>query len=151
MSEVYDLFSFKQLIQEPTRVSLTTSSLIDHIATKCPNNVVDSGVLQVSMSDHYLVYYLMKLSEARKESHKEIKTMSMKSFDEAAFLADVSQINWDGIVSRPINIKVLVDDWSNLFSMTINKHTPIKLMRVSEKCYLWINKDLRGSSGREIN
>ena len=32
MSEVYKLFSFKQLIQEPTRVSLTTSSLIDHIA-----------------------------------------------------------------------------------------------------------------------
>ena len=43
MSEVYDLFSFKQLIQEPTRVSLTTSSLIDHIATTCPNNFVDFG------------------------------------------------------------------------------------------------------------
>ena len=44
MSAMYDLFSFKQLIQEPTRVSLTTSSLIDHIATTCPNNIVDSGV-----------------------------------------------------------------------------------------------------------
>jgi len=43
MSEVYDLFSFKQLIQERTMISLTTSSLIDHIATTCPNNIVDSG------------------------------------------------------------------------------------------------------------
>ena len=43
MSEVYDLFSFKQLIQEPTRVSLTTSTLIDHIATTSPENIVDSG------------------------------------------------------------------------------------------------------------
>ena len=60
MSEVYDLFSFKQLIQEPTRVSLTTSTLIDHIATTSPDNIVDSGVLQVSMSDH-LVYCLRKL------------------------------------------------------------------------------------------
>jgi len=24
-------------------ISLTTSSLIDHIATTCPNNIVDSG------------------------------------------------------------------------------------------------------------
>ena len=36
MSEVYDLLSFKQLIQEPTRVSLTASTLIDHIATTSP-------------------------------------------------------------------------------------------------------------------
>ena len=67
MSEVYNLFSFKQLIQEPTRVSLTTSSLIDHIATTCPTNNVDSGVLQVSMSDHYLVYCRRKLNGAHEK------------------------------------------------------------------------------------
>ena len=70
MSEVYDLFSFKQPIQEPTRVSLTTSSLIDHIATTCLNNIVYSGVLQVSMSDHYLVYCLRKLNGAHKKITK---------------------------------------------------------------------------------
>ena len=43
MSEVYDLFSFKQLIQEPTRVSLTTSKLFGHIATTSLENIVDSG------------------------------------------------------------------------------------------------------------
>ena len=53
-SDVNDLFSFKQLIQEHTRVSLTTSSFIDHIATTCPNNIVDSGVLQF-MSDHIII------------------------------------------------------------------------------------------------
>ena len=36
MSGVYDLFSFKQLVQEPTKISLTTSTLIDHIATTSP-------------------------------------------------------------------------------------------------------------------
>ena len=39
MSEVHDLYSFKQLIQEPTRARLPTSSLIDHIATTCPNTI----------------------------------------------------------------------------------------------------------------
>ena len=68
----------------------------------------------------------------------------MKNFDETAFLADVSRINWDGIVTRAVDINVLVDDWSNLFSMIIDKHAPIKSMRVSEKYCPWINKDLKG-------
>ena len=42
MTKVYDLFSFKQLIQEPTRVSLATSSFINHIATMCTKNIVDA-------------------------------------------------------------------------------------------------------------
>ena len=44
----------------------------------------------------------------------------MKNFDETAFLTDVSQINWDRIASRPIDINVLVDDdWSNLFPLGV--------------------------------
>ena len=96
------------------------------------------------MSDHYLVYCLRKLNGARRKDHKVIKTRSMKNFDETAFLADVSRINWDGVVSRPVDINVLVDDWSNLFSMIIDKHAPIKSMRVCEKYCPWINKDLKG-------
>ena len=41
-------------------------------------------------------------------------------------------------------MNVLVDDWPNLFSMVIDKHAPIKSMRVSEKYYPWINKALKG-------
>ena len=143
MIEVYDLFSFKQLIQEPTRVSLTTSSLIDHIATTYPDNIVDSGVLQVSIRDHYLVYCLGNCDGARRIDHKVIKTRPMKSFEETAFLADVYRINWDRVVSRPVDINVFVDDWSNFMSMIIDKHAPIKSVRVSEKYCIWINKDVK--------
>ena len=96
------------------------------------------------MSGHYLVYCLRKLNGTRREDHKVIKTGSKKNHDETAFLADVSQINWGGVVSRPVDINVLVDDWSNLFSMIIDKHAPIKSMRVSGKYCPWINKVLKG-------
>ena len=144
MSKVYYLFSFKQLIKEPTRVNLTIFTLIDHVATTSPESILDLEALQVSMSDHYLVYCLRKLNGARRKDHKVIKTRSMKNFDETAFFADVSRINWDGVVSRPVDIKVLVDDWSNLFSMIIDKHALLKSIRVSEKYCRWINKYLKG-------
>ena len=77
MSEVYKLLSFKQLIQEGTGVSATASSLVDHIATTCPNDIVDSGVLQVSMNNHCLVYCLRKLNGAQRQDHKVIKTKTL--------------------------------------------------------------------------
>ena len=73
-----------------------------------------------------------------------IKTRSMRNFDATAFLTNVPQINLGRIVSRPIDINMLVNDCSNLFSMIIDNYTPIKSMLASEKYCPWINKDLRG-------
>ena len=41
------------------------------------------------------------------------------------------------------DIDVLVNDWSNLFSIIIDKHAPLIEMRVSEKYCPLINKDLK--------
>ena len=44
MCNIYELFSFKQLINNPTRVTLSSSTIIDHVATTATNNIVQSGV-----------------------------------------------------------------------------------------------------------
>ena len=46
MRNIYSLFGFKQVIKEPTRETLDSSSLIEHVATNLPANIVDSGVLK---------------------------------------------------------------------------------------------------------
>ena len=133
MIDLYELFSFKQLVEEPTRVTLATSSIIDHVATTCARNILNSGVHEVSMSDHYMVYYIRRFNDAVDKGHKMIKTRKMKNFCEEAFLADVSGICWEQVVSGTDDINLPVNRWSNLFSMTIEKHAPIVEMRVSEK------------------
>ena len=143
MLDLYELFSFKQLVEEPTRVTLTTSSIIDHIATTCARNIVKSGVHEVFMSDHYMVYCIRKFNGAVEKDHKVIKTRKMKNFNEDAFLADVSGICWELLLTETDDINTLVNNWSNLFSMIIDKHAPITEMRVSEKYCPWIDKDLR--------
>ena len=143
MLDLYELFSFKQLVEEPTRVTLTTSSIIDHIATTCARNIVKSGVHEFSMSDHYMVYCIPKFNGAVEKDHKMIKTRKMKNFNEDAFLADVSGICWEQMLTETDDINTLVNNWSNLFSLIIDKHAPITEMRVSEKYCPWIDKDLR--------
>ena len=143
LCNLYELFSLKQLIEEPTRVTLDTSTIIDHIATTCVRNIVDSGVLEVSLSDHYLVYCIRKFNGAVEKGHKMIKTRKMKNFNEDAFLADISGICWEHMLTETDDINILVNYWSTLFSLIIEKHAPMTEMRVSEKYCPWIDRNLK--------
>ncbi len=131
------------LIEEPTRVTLKTSSIIDHVATTCVGNIVGSGVHKVSLSDHYMLYCIRKFNGGVERDHKMIKTRKMKNFNENAFLDDVSGICWEQMVTDTDDINIIVNNWSNLFSLAIDKHAPLTEMRVSEKYCPWINKNLK--------
>ena len=89
---LYQLFSLKQIIKEPTRVTLTTPTLMDLIATTCTDNILDSGVHKIALSDHYMVCCKRKLNDAVGGSHRMIITRTMKNFNQVAFLADVACI-----------------------------------------------------------
>ena len=81
MDSIYELFSFKQLIEEPTRVTLTSSTIIDHVATTCARNIAKLGVHEVSLSDHFLVYLVRKFNGAIKKGREVIKARKMKNFN----------------------------------------------------------------------
>ena len=50
------LLCCKQLIVEPTRVTQSSQSVIDHIYTTMPHNHLDYGMLKYTLSDHYLIF-----------------------------------------------------------------------------------------------
>ena len=59
---ITDIYGLEQLINEPTRITPTTSTLIDLIFTNRAENVYCSGVSHVAISDHSLVYAYRKIS-----------------------------------------------------------------------------------------
>ena len=140
---LYELFSFTQLIEEPTRVTLSSATFIDHIATTCPRNIVEAGVRKISLSDHYMEYCIRKQNGSITKDHKMIKTRKMNKFIEGEFLADVASVCWEHVVTVSDNINSLVNDWSAIFSALIEKHAPLREMRVSEKYCPWIGRDLK--------
>ena len=72
-----------------------------------------------------------------------IKTRKMKNFNKEAFLADVSSLCWEQMLSGTDDIVVLVSNWSNLFSLIIEKHAQMTVMHISEKYFPWIDMDLK--------
>jgi endonuclease/exonuclease/phosphatase family metal-dependent hydrolase len=54
--DITETYNLQQLITEQTRITNSSSTLIDHIFTNAPDRVVCSGVSHISISDHSLVY-----------------------------------------------------------------------------------------------
>ena len=141
--EIYNLFGFHQLIESPSRETLTTTTLIDHIATTNKSNIVTSGVHETCMSDHYLVYCVRKYRGAFKKQHKNISTRQMKNFDQTEFVNDLLGVDWSGIVRNTDDINVVVNSWTGMFSLILEKHAPTRNRRVSEKFCPWVTKDFQ--------
>ena len=57
---MYESFGLTQLISEPTRETVQTSTLIDHITVSNVRNISKSGVVRTAISEHYLVYTVRK-------------------------------------------------------------------------------------------
>ena len=53
---ITETYQYIQLIDQPTRITSSTRTLIDHIFTNKPNIITNHGVLHVGISDHSLIY-----------------------------------------------------------------------------------------------
>ena len=49
-------YSLHQLIMESTRTTKHTNTPIDHILPNSPEKVIQSGVIEMGLSDHGLIY-----------------------------------------------------------------------------------------------
>ena len=141
--EIYNLFGLHQLIKSPSRETLTSTTLIDHIATTNESNIVTSGVHKTSLSDHYLIYCVRKFRGASKKQHKYISTRQMKNFDQTKFVNDLLEVDWNGIVQNTDDIDVVINNWTSIFSLILERHAPIRERRVSEKFCPWLTSDLK--------
>ena len=86
-----DLFDLFQMIREPTRVTETTSTIIDHVYTSHPDNIIESFVSPYSISDHFPVCFTRKISNRiSKSKHVTTKYRCFKNFNEDVFVANLS-------------------------------------------------------------
>ena len=75
-SQFWSMHNLKQIIRSPTRVSKATSTLLDHILTNSNELVSHSGILDIGLSDHQLVFCTRKKQKSKINKHKTIKTRS---------------------------------------------------------------------------
>ena len=69
IKRIYNMFELRQVINQPTRVTSDTKTLIDHVAANRPDAVSHLGVVACGISDHDMVYLnrRMKLTHIKRD------------------------------------------------------------------------------------
>ena len=82
-----------QLITSPKRVTPQSSTLVDVIMTSNTALVAESGVVENHISDHYLIFTVLKL-KVPKPQPTYVITRSYKHYDYVRFVEDLAQVPW---------------------------------------------------------
>ena len=119
MCDIYDLDS---LINVPTRISKNRESCLDVILTNVPAFAKDSGVIHTGLSDHELIYTILKTRHMRSKA-ETITKQSFKTFDKDSFQADLSTL--------PFSVLYVFDDpedvywcWYQLYDQVLDAYAP---------------------------
>ena len=143
LSDITDLYCLSQLINEPTRVTDTTSTLIDLIYSNYSDKVVCCGVCHDSISDHSLVFAYRKLSiGAVSKTHNTINYRSFKNFNRDRFRSDIASQNWD-VLNNFQDPHDMWREWKIKFSNVVNTHTPLRTKQARLKRSPWITSELK--------
>lgn len=149
MRRLLKAYNTIQHVNEPTRVTANTATLIDHIiAEKCVEiercGVVDaSSILDergIHITDHKLVYCCLK-KQAQKKEANFITYRDFKNFNIDAALIDVRNVDWESAkdIQGVDNINSFIcGNIKNIF----DKHAPVVSKKVTKKKAPWRNEEI---------
>ena len=130
-----------QMIKTDTRVNNRSASLIDHVYVNRNDNIIQSGIISVGISDHELIYCIRKINR-QKFLPKVVNTRNYKN-------VDWEQVNED-ILNSPIDqigMAVSADDKLDAFNQLVldalDEHAPRLKLRVKGKPAPWLTADIR--------
>ncbi|CAB4025123.1 Hypothetical predicted protein [Paramuricea clavata] len=140
LNELCSSLNLFQLIKEPTRVTLQSSSLIDVILTSNTSLVVESGVEKTHISDHFLVYSILKLKLPKKLPDYMV-IRSFKNYSSEAFKNDLEQLIWQ---ENPIDqgVDQRLDNFNQKFLRVLDMHVPIKTVKIKRRLCPFVDQEI---------
>ena len=143
ISELELLFQFKQLISDYTRVTTTSSTILDLIFTATLENHVDSGVIPLGLSDHFAIYTTLSFKQHyRLNSHRVKRSRNYKNFNKKLYLDDLNNSSVFKQIFLCDDINIAWQTWKNEFLRICNKHAPVRFCKIKQVNNPWITADI---------
>ena len=130
-----------QLIDRPSRVTMTSRSLLDIVMLSKKDIVKTSGVLDLTIGDHYLVYVFLN-RKVPKPPPIYFTTRSFKNYTADQFSSDIAQVLWEA-VKLMASVEDKVDAFNDLFLKCLDNHAPIKTLKLKRKSNPSITAEIR--------
>ena len=134
-------FSMKQIISSPTRITSNSSSLIDHVLTNASNMISSSGVIDIGISDHQMIYCTRKLVRSRFDIHKNIRCRSFENYDATSFVDILRLCNFPNYETYG-DINHAYSDFIGKLTNSIDKVAPTKVIRPKSRSEDWFDGEI---------
>ena len=122
-------YSLKQLISTPTRTTENTAILIDHVLTNSPHKTIKSGVVEVNLSDHALIYCTIKTTKLKSNKHNQLNIRSMKNYTTEGFAELLKKIDFPNYETY-VCVKMAYLDFVTKIVDVIDSYCPSKRVRI---------------------
>ena len=88
--QMIQLFDLTQMVTDFTRITPSTATIIDHIYTSNPENVVECFVPSYAVSDHFPVCFTRKINgKISKTEYTTTTYRCFRQFNKSSFLSDL--------------------------------------------------------------
>ena len=135
-----NLFSLDQIIKNATRITATTSSIIDHILTNSSDKVSKCGTLNYSFSDHQVIFCIR--GSCKSFSPPVTKCLrSFKNYTKALFCDELRRVSWLPVFSAP-NADVALDAFNSILLAAVNKIAPLRTVRIKKDSEPWMTAEI---------
>ena len=142
---LFSSFCLNQIINVPTRITNTTSTLIDHIYTSNLGFISEVCVPVSGLSDHFPTFCTLNWKNIKitQKDHNTRYYQKFKDFDEKAFLTDLLNCPFNSVYSLT-NPTEAYTFWSKLLTSVFEKHVPFIKKRIKQNpCPPWLTESIR--------
>lgn len=142
LTNLLDSYGFFQVINEPTRVTQFSSTLLDPIYVNDLDMVINSGTINADhISDHRLVFCNINIF-IFKSKQKMYTYRNFKHINHNEFQQDLNNIPWQNIIYID-DISRKVDFLTSNILRLFDNHAPIRTVRMNKPPAPWLTDTLR--------
>ena len=128
-----------QIIKKPTRISNTKNSILDVIFTNS-NFISSSGVGNVNISDHELIYCVRKKVKVKRNSI-DFQGRSYRNFDGDQLVRNFDECDWNEF-DQNTDPDILWQIYDTNIRLVLDTMCPIKNFKIARNRDPWISDDL---------
>ena len=115
--------------------------MLDHVLTNSTYRISQSGEVDTGLSDHQLIYCTRKVNRAESNTHKYIRTRSLKNYSQSSYLEKLNEVDFPNY-SKFKDINDAYSDFVGKFTSVIDQIAPMKEIRVKSNLQDWFDAEI---------
>ena len=119
------MFNIYPCINQPTRFTAATATLIDNILTNSMSDISRCGIIIIDDTDHLPIFQLTSKYASRKENDNYLCLRKHDDLSIEKFIHRLNQENWNSVNSE-FNVDIAHSNFMVIFSEHYNENCPIQ-------------------------